>query len=471
MIDQEIKDLMISDQEWNSWNSIDQENENPEPLSDDNVRYGNCTWVLGISTAGHGGSICLIKDQQVVFFLKEERVSRLKRDCDFPFRAIQEVKKYTDSLCLVVFLNIGGDERVALLRQLAKENLKVKDWFDPMEKDQTWKYLYGSSHHINHASCGYNLSPFKDATTVVIDGWGWVGAARDLLPSELLHHDCYGSENNELKFGGRIYEHVSIWKSSEDCDDWKLLYKEVSSDWTRNTKLEGTHASVEWVEEDYKDWYETISGCEDTEIHLVQPMSVPVCYEAVTSFLGFNQEDVGKTMGLSCYGKPNEEIPSFIHKDNELKEVTDTVANNILLNANLYPQLREYELRRNPSFQQKADLAYAIQKDLEEKVICVVERAMRMNDCKNIVLSGGVFHNVMINELLTSKYPDYNFFADPICDDAGHSFGGAMWYLKALSGKDFDMRPKSMYLGPSYLKEELRERVINAVDKYNCPVL
>ena len=82
-------------------------------------------------------------------------------------------------------------------------------------------------------------------------------------------------------------------------------------------------------------------------------------------------------------------------------------------------------------FNKKADLAYAVQKDLEEKVICVVERAMRMNDCKNIVLSGGVFHNVMINELLTSKYPDYNFFADPICDDAGHSYGGAIWFLKS----------------------------------------
>ena len=83
-------------------------------------------------------------------------------------------------------------------------------------------------------------------------------------------------------------------------------------------------------------------------------------------------------------------------------------------------------------FQQKSDIAYAIQKDLEEKVICVVERAMKMNDCKNIVLSGGVFHNVMINELLTSKYPDYNFFADPICDDAGHSYGGAIWFLNII---------------------------------------
>ena len=68
-------------------------------------------------------------------------------------------------------------------------------------------------------------------------------------------------------------------------------------------------------------------------------MSVPVCYESVTCFLGFHQEDVGKTMGLSCYGKPNDEIPSFLI-DNEWKDTSDVVAGNILLNTVIYPQLR-----------------------------------------------------------------------------------------------------------------------------------
>ena len=44
-------------------------------------------------------------------------------------------------------------------------------------------------------------------------------------------------------------------------------------------------------------------------------------------------------MGLSCYGKPNEEIPSFLI-DNEWKEVSDVVAG-ILLNANCLPSIAE----------------------------------------------------------------------------------------------------------------------------------
>ena len=154
MIDQEIQDLMITNEEWDSMRETD-------GTGVDTERFENCSWILGVSTAGHGGSICLMRDNQVVFFLKEERTSRKKRDAKFPFRSVQEVKKYTDTLCLVVFLNMGGAECTSFVRQLGKENIEVKDWIDPGALDQTWRYLYGSSHHINHASCGYHLSPFR----------------------------------------------------------------------------------------------------------------------------------------------------------------------------------------------------------------------------------------------------------------------------------------------------------------------
>ena len=49
--------------------------------------------------------------------------------------------------------------------------------------------------------------------TVVIDAVGEVGAARRLLPEDLVN--SYGSENEELRFGVRIYEHVSIFKSDK----------------------------------------------------------------------------------------------------------------------------------------------------------------------------------------------------------------------------------------------------------------
>ena len=112
------------------------------------------------------------------------------------------------------------------------------------------------------------------------------------------------------------------------------------------------------VEEDYREWYGTIPGCEDTEIHLVQPMSVPVCYESVTCFLGFHQEDVGKTMGLSCYGKPNDEIPSFIHKDNEWKDTSDVVAKYFIEYGSL-PSIEKSMIKKIKFISTKSDIAYS----------------------------------------------------------------------------------------------------------------
>ena len=462
MIDEEIKDLMISQEEWENMFG----NDGVVTLED------NTRWVLGISVAGHGGSGNLLKDQRVVFYLKEERCTRYKRDSRTPFKCLEEIKNYTNELDRVISVNMSDGNIKRSLNYLNKLNIKVKSNINQSMFLPNNRYVFGSEHHVLHASCGYHLSPFDEATAVVIDGWGWSGEARRLLNEiDPYSYDTYGSIEDELRFGVRVYDHCSIWSTGPTPDDWKLLWKEVSSDYTRNCNFEGDVPSIAHVEQDYRKFYTSVPGCEDTEIHLAQPMSVPVCYESVTCFLGFHQEDVGKTMGLSCYGKPNDEIPSFLI-DNEWKDTSDLVAGNILLNTVIYPQLRKYHADHESSFEQKADLAYAIQKDLEKKVICVVERAMRMNDCKNIVLSGGVFHNVMINELLTSKYPDYNFFADPLCDDAGQSYGAAMWYDKVTTGIcEENTTPKSMYLGPRIPKDELKERVINAVDKYNCPVL
>ena len=164
-------------------------------------------------------------------------------------------------------------------------------------------------------------------------------------------------------------------------------------------------------------------------------------------------------MGMAPYGKPNEKIPPFLVK-NKYLDTTDVVCNNLLMNTVKYPELVDFD--RDSDFQNRADVAYAVQKALEEKVINVVEKAMSLSDSKKVVLSGGVFHNIIINEILASKYPDYKFFADPICDDAGHSFGGAMFYWKSTGGKgnydntdvDGPLPPDTMYLGPEYSPEE-----------------
>ena len=434
-------------------------------------------WVLGISVAGHGGSVCLIQDGNIVFFLKEERSTGVKRDCQLPYASLNEVKKYTDELDLVVFVNCNNEE--LFTRQLQKQKIKIHECLTPEyaleDGGESNLDIYDDSllsfHHINHASCGYHLSPFcteddEEVLIVVIDGWGYVGEVNRLFTNQFDQEtiNSYGSSKDELKYGVRIYEHVSIFSATPVVDEWKLLYKEVSSDFTRNSKLEGFYSDIKFVEDDYKTFFGSNDRTAGAEIHLAPSCSTPVLYESVTQLIGFDQEDVGKTMGMAPYGKPNEKIPPFLVK-NKYLDTTDVVCTNLLMNTVKYPELIDFD--SDSDFQNRADVAYAVQKALEEKVINVVEKAMSLSDSKKVVLSGGVFHNIIINEILASKYPDYKFFADPICDDAGHSYGGAMFYWKSTGGKgDYvntdvcgPLPPDTMYLGPEYSPEEQLKRI------------
>lgn len=465
-----LSDLSISKESWDFMNG------DPDRMYEE--------WVLGISVAGHGGSICLLHDGNIVFFLKEERTTGIKRDCVAPFKSLNEINKYTDELDLVVFLNVNGNYEELFISQLRKQKIKVNRYLSPEwvveDQGESNQDIYDdallSFHHINHASCGYHLSPFsvdeddEETLIVVMDGWGYVGGVNELFKDCDKFKDgtirAYDSEAGELRYGVRIYEHVSIFSATPIVDQWNLLYKEVASDFTRNLNLEGFYSDIKFVEDDYKTLYETNDRTANAEIHLAPTCSTPVLYESVTQLIGFHQEDVGKTMGMAPYGKPNEEIPPFAVK-NEYLDTSDVLSNNLLMNTVKYPELIDYDLESD--FQHRADIAYAVQKTLEEKVINVVEKAMSLSDSKKVVLSGGVFHNIIINEMLASKYPDYTFFADPICDDAGHSYGGAMFYWKSTGFKgnfvDTDISnpipPDTMYLGPEYSPEEQLKRIKN----------
>lgn len=446
-----LSDVIITQKDWDSMNG-----NGPDECME---------WTLGISVAGHGGSICLLRDGNVAFFLKEERSTRIKRDCESPFKSLKEIKKYTNEIDLVVFLNVTSDNQELFLTQLEKDGISVYNHLDPNEIDSP-DSLY-SYHHINHASCGYHLSPFvedeEDVIIVVMDGWGYVGEIhnlfRDKFDQEVIN--SYESIQNELKFGVRMYEHVSIFHAPSKINEWELLYKEVSSDFTRNVFLEGYYTDMAFVEEDYKNFFNSHPRCENAEIHYGPSCSTPVLYEAITQLIGFDQEDVGKTMGMAPYGKPNKEIPKLF-VDNDYLDTNDTICGNLLINTTIYPEFLDFDA--SSDFQNRADVAFAVQKALEKKVIDVVEKAMSLSDSKKIVLSGGTFHNIIINEILASKYPEYTFFSDPICDDAGHSYGGAIFYWKSrlIASGNYDSipeRPKEMYLGPDYSPEEQLMRI------------
>jgi len=78
------------------------------------------------------------------------------------------------------------------------------------------------------------------------------------------------------------------------------------------------------------------------------------------------------------------------------------------------------------------EIANKAQEETLEDFIELMERAKKYSDCKNIILSGGYHLNCSNNFKIVKKYPEYNFFVDPISYDGGTAVGAAYYYENYL---------------------------------------
>jgi len=166
-------------------------------------------------------------------------------------------------------------------------------------------------------------------------------------------------------------------------------------------------------------------------------LNVTKLYEFITKKLGWSEFEAGKTMGLSSYGKPNANIPNFFAKSRGDKKVLD-------IDFSLY----------DPK-----DVAYKIQTESQKLVGDLVQKSLDLTGETNICLSGGYGLNCVANYYMKKRFPNVNFYHEPLAHDAGNSIGAALyrWYEQS---KDTTIRPrKTLYNGPKYTQEELLEGI------------
>jgi carbamoyltransferase len=104
----------------------------------------------------------------------------------------------------------------------------------------------------------------------------------------------------------------------------------------------------------------------------------------------------------------------------------------------------------------RKDIAAGAQRVLEEKVVKFVEYYLSKFPKKSLILSGGVFANVKLNQRLFNIKGVENIFIHPGMGDEGTALGAA---YQALSKIKPTLRPRSLkdvYLGPSYPEDEIK---------------
>ena len=228
-------------------------------------------YILGINTSHHG-SICLLKDGEVVLFLEEERTSRKKysyittENCS----VFSTIKKYTDKVDYICFgygisipKEFCGMHDIEKFKEIANILVYSEDYTQYCLPDQTkilnelskvsdtnTKFsLVEYSHHNFHAAQSFYNSGFEEAICIVIDGQG-----------------CFSPENPKL------FERESIYKFS---------YPNSSTQLYCNYDSEGN--------------------------------GIGSAYSRVTGDIGFTGGfEEGKTMGLSSYKPHNMEDPTMM---------------------------------------------------------------------------------------------------------------------------------------------------------------
>ena len=376
--------------------------------------------ILGINP-GHNGSAALLVDGEVVYYVEEERLSRVKYDGN-PFRGMLDImnKWHVDELIIAGTGQeehklpwTGEDAYTALVRKFYP-NVKVQK--------------IGNEHHLGHAASAFYNSGFETAVALVVDGAGSLKKERVDEKDETLVAEGYETE--------------SIW----------------------HCEYPGKFALVRKV------YGSNIGPKVDTGVFDFDggATTITKTYEAVSQYLGFGFIEAGKTMGLAPYGKYDDNIPRLFNGNRGSKDVfIPSYPAGAYIDQGRFPYLRQYadprEWHKDPEklTTVEKNLAWHIQNDTQEIIGNYIELAVQATNTNNVVIAGGYGLNCVANYYLKKRFPHLNIYVEPVANDAGTSIGVAKlaWHT---SQDDSTIRPqKSIYYGPEY-SEEFIQYVLDA---------
>ena len=377
---------------------------------------------------GHNGSAAFVSDGQVIFYAEEERFSRSKYDGN-PFRAMLHVliNNTVDELViggttaqLAQLPWTGEDAYTALVRKF-NPNVKVT--------------LMGHLHHLGHAAAAFYNSGFDTAAAVIVDGSG-----------------TYNQE--QMGEGGPVtggFETESIYQCNYP-HEFNAVYKRYSDG----------NSQTPYYDNGIQEFDNTVT--------------ITKAYEAVSDYLGFGFIEAGKTMGLAPYGEDDDSLPSFFvqGKGNKNLLVPQYPAG-ARIDENRFPQLRRFvdpkEWHNDFSLVRDIDknIAYKIQKETEEQMIDLIQKAIDTTGETNIVISGGYGLNCVANYKYIKHFPGINFYIDPIAHDGGTAIGLAQLAWYQYSNDTTPNKIKTIYLSvpPDYSQLEAIQQnnpVVNVAD-------
>ena len=362
--------------------------------------------ILGFNPSHHG-SVCLLEDGELKFFIQEERITR-KKYTPFPFKSFINILQ-TSPIDHITWSPPS-------IMYYGSTTYPFPYWYilaASYYPEVIYNNMY-NNHHRTHCAHAFYNSGFKESIGIVIDGAGSIIKDTDNTRETETIFKCSYPHNFEV-----------LQKTTTDFNDSK------------------------------------------------GPVNLSRIYETITMHLGWSRDEAGKTMGLAPYGNPNTSLPDFF-KDKQGSNVfiqDPTIKPKLplqdgtFIDEKKYPQLkllkdpRDWHYDKSKITDLEKDLAWKVQNDTQQLVGDYIEEAIKETGLKQVCCAGGYFLNCVTNYYLLKRFPDVEFYFEPIPHDAGTAIGSAklIWHSKT---KDTTPRPfKSLYLGKQYTKNELLEGI------------
>ena len=405
--------------------------------------------VLGIHY-GHDANVSYVKDGKCVFAISEERLSRVKFDKSWPQKSLNYVMKE---------FNLRGED-IDYVAIIGKK--KKIDTAGGSLKNYLIKFKYKSNFLITILSVIINIFDnifkFLNIRKKIVN---------KILKKNLLK---FGIDYNKVIFLDHHFCHaVGAFHASE--------YKKsliVTCDGKGDDKCHKTFVANK--NENGFSNFKLISSSKAID-------SIGFFYSAVTQFLGFKPlRHEGKITGLAAYGEKNtQDIKSPVELTFNGLSLRNTLMQNerksryvlfkkfIKLNPKLFfkslinsseIEMRYYELilknflKKHFTGVNRETVARYAQDELENKISNLILNTLKMHDVENICLSGGVFANVKLNQIIKEKTKK-NVFVMPGMDDGGLSIGAALYIYEKKSSLPVRENFKQIYFGPSYTDESI----------------
>ena len=374
-------------------------------------------YILGIHT-GHDAGACLFADDTLVAFCKEERLNRVKNDGGFfNLQSVDEVLRIAgigrQQVDAVAFTRMKFPVSCFKSSVLGFQDMRRKVLGQQRERSLATLMIKQK-----------NLDPaaFLDFAKLR----AYMGLRADVALHFSNHHRAHV---------------LSSLRYSDWADDFLLVSCDGGGDAAQYSAYRFANQQLEQL------W-----GGEETLLDQPQNSgaSIGLAYAFATSACGFRpNRHEGKLTGLAAFGKPvvAPQIVALFPVDTN-GHIHTELADNIALHGVLE------QLFKGLSHE---DIAASIQVATEQVIVNWLQALLKKYPAKHIAMSGGVFSNVRLNQLVAELPGIEEVFIFPAMGDEGLPVGACVDYWIASQGiaKLTRDRLTHLHYGWSYSGEDL----------------